>query len=282
MEIKQLNNIFKFFNDLSSQIIRKIKEIGKEQQKIIQSSSRDIQKAIEDKKIELLPVQELVKPLQKAIEGLDISPKIEFPKFPEFPEFPKFPEMPEFPKEISIKEAVEITDTLTKIVEEIREKDLKVDLTVIEKGLWNLQDRLSQEISEIRKAIPIIPELPMEEGRVMTILPERQVAKISGGGGSSGIFPIFVKDPTIYNVSMASANGEYSQTLPSNTKKLDIKLRALNSVLKISFTITESGTKYIQIPYGASLHLENINLTGKTIYFQSPVDNQVAEILCWT
>ena len=86
----------------------------------------------------------------------------------------------------------------------------------------------------------------------------------------------------IYNKSMASANTEYSQALPSGVTKIDVKLRAQNALLKIAFISTESGSKYITIPYGSSFHLENTNLEGKTLYFQSPSASQVCEIICWT
>jgi len=88
--------------------------------------------------------------------------------------------------------------------------------------------------------------------------------------------------PTIYNVAMAVANTEVSQLLPANTRKVDIKLRATNAMLKIAFVATESGTNYITIPYGSSLHLENVKLGAVTVYAQSPTGGQTLEILAWT
>ena len=88
--------------------------------------------------------------------------------------------------------------------------------------------------------------------------------------------------PITYNVIMTTANTEYSRALPSGTKKLYVKLRSLNALLKIAFVLNESGTNYMTIPFGASISLENIDLTGITIYMQSPIASQVAEILCFT
>ena len=85
----------------------------------------------------------------------------------------------------------------------------------------------------------------------------------------------------IYNKSMSSANTEYSQALPDGVTKIDVKLRAQNALLKIAFTSSESGTKYITIPYGSSFHLENTNLNNIVLYFQSPSASQVCEILYW-
>jgi hypothetical protein len=184
MEIKQLNHVLEFFNNLVRQGLDKIEKIGKTNQKSImadidkilkdlqgtmQIHSKDIQETIDNKEIDLIPIQEAIKSLQEAVTDINLSDKIEIPKFPD---------------NISIKEANEIINALSKIVEEIRDKNLKVDLTTIEKGLLGLQNTLSKEISEIGKNIPKTIELPMEEDRIKVILPDSQVPKIFGGGGS--------------------------------------------------------------------------------------------------
>ena len=110
----------------------------------------------------------------------------------------------------------------------------------------------------------------------------------AGGGGGGGFDMSTIEDntqpskvPVIHNVTMTNANVEYSQLLSNNTRKVDIKLRA-NAILKIAFAAGASGTTYITVSYGASLHLENVNLAGITLYFQSPSAAQTAEILAWT
>lgn len=90
-----------------------------------------------------------------------------------------------------------------------------------------------------------------------------------------------VDTPTIYNVSLSTANTEVGQGLPDGTKKLDVKVRSMNTQLKVSFVSGESGTKYITIPYNGAYHLEGVNLSN-TIYMQTSRANQVAEIVCWT
>ncbi len=91
-----------------------------------------------------------------------------------------------------------------------------------------------------------------------------------------------VSTPTIYNKSMASENTEYSQALPAGTRKVAIKMRDLAYEIKLSFTENESGTKYITIPVGSTMEMSGINLSGKTLYFQSSGASQVCEILVWT
>lgn len=87
--------------------------------------------------------------------------------------------------------------------------------------------------------------------------------------------------PDISNVSMPSANTEYSLALPANTKKFLIKLRATNSLLKVAYTVNESGSVFMTIPFGSSLNREGLRATSKTLYFQSPSASQTAEIETW-
>lgn len=109
-----------------------------------------------------------------------------------------------------------------------------------------------------------------------------KVIALGYDGSDYAPLPAAPTTPTFYNVTMTTANQEYSQALPAGTKRVDIKLRSLSAVLKLSFTSTESGTKYISVPYGSLYSLQGVNLTGATLYFQSIKAAQTAEIICWT
>ena len=76
MEIKQLNYILKFFNDLARQVMNKIADIGKKNRQsivadvdimlkelkgIMSNYGQDIQQAIDKKEITLEPVQEAIR-----------------------------------------------------------------------------------------------------------------------------------------------------------------------------------------------------------------------------
>lgn len=93
--------------------------------------------------------------------------------------------------------------------------------------------------------------------------------------------PQIASRPVIYNETMTSANTEYSKTLPVGTKRFEIKLRALNALLKLAFVSGESGTNYITIPYGASYREEDVRIGSRIIYFQSPTAAMTAEIKVW-
>ena len=86
---------------------------------------------------------------------------------------------------------------------------------------------------------------------------------------------------TIANTAMASADTEYSYTIPAGTKRIKFKLRALNALLKYSFTAGESGTTFVTVPYGDTEEINDASLGGKIIYFQSPTASQTVETRTW-
>jgi len=89
-----------------------------------------------------------------------------------------------------------------------------------------------------------------------------------------------VGTPTVANVTMASANTEYSYTFPDNTKRYTIQNRK-NGLVKFCFTTGETGTKYISL-FPGQVHDElNITKDSLTIYFESPLPNQLLELLSW-
>lgn len=86
--------------------------------------------------------------------------------------------------------------------------------------------------------------------------------------------------PAIYNVTMTSADTEYSQAMPANCKKFCIKCRGEYDI-KLAFTENESGTTYITIPSGQCYWDDLIRDASLTLYFQCATAGQVAEITAW-
>ena len=96
---------------------------------------------------------------------------------------------------------------------------------------------------------------------------------------STNIKELLAKDPLVQNVVATLANTEYSFTFPNNIKRFRIKART-GSIVKISYTITESGTIFETIWPGSSLNDTNIE-GGFTIYFQTSKANEILEITTW-
>ena len=100
---------------------------------------------------------------------------------------------------------------------------------------------------------------------------------------TTGKVSVFVSEsttPTISNVTMTNSNTEYSQALPTNCRRFSIQLRTIKD-MKLSFTSGQSGTTYITIPGGGQYSEDTLNLTAKTLYFQSTTAGVIAEIVAW-
>lgn len=87
-----------------------------------------------------------------------------------------------------------------------------------------------------------------------------------------------ISKPTIKNVTMTDANTEYLYTLPTGTKMFRVKLRGMGTSMKMAIDEGKSETTYMTIDNGQTQE-EFVKGGGATLYFQSPVANQVAEII---
>ena len=85
---------------------------------------------------------------------------------------------------------------------------------------------------------------------------------------------------TIFNVTLGAINTEQSQVLPGMTKRFLVRSRG-NALLKLAYTVTESGTKYVTIP-PRSTYTDDCFYTSQTIYFQSPSTGDVVEIVAYS
>ena len=87
--------------------------------------------------------------------------------------------------------------------------------------------------------------------------------------------------PTITNLSATIAATEYNHSFQSGTRKFRIVSRKV-SQLQISYTLGESGTKFITIPRGGWHSEENVDASAVTLYVQSTIGNNIIEILEWS
>lgn len=94
--------------------------------------------------------------------------------------------------------------------------------------------------------------------------------------------PIAATQTTIYNLSMPSANTEYSQSLSNSTKAILVKTRDRTARVQIAFVSGDTDLLYVTIEPGAVYFKENLDLTGATIFVQANKSSQVCEIQEWT
>lgn len=88
--------------------------------------------------------------------------------------------------------------------------------------------------------------------------------------------------PTIFNVTMANANTEYSQALPSDTRRFSIKTRD-GTAFRLAFETGKVATPtapYLTIPANSEYYEDDLR-TGGTLYFACGTAGKVVEIIAW-
>lgn len=92
------------------------------------------------------------------------------------------------------------------------------------------------------------------------------------------------KTPTIYNITLTSANTEYPQALPDHTKKLTFQCRTANDI-RFAFVAGKVATP--TAPYGTiksdgAYDEKDLDLVSKTLYLACGSAGKVVEIVCYT
>lgn len=99
---------------------------------------------------------------------------------------------------------------------------------------------------------------------------------------SGGVAPSTT--PVTYNVTMTLANTEYSQALPANATRFSLQCHT-NFAIRFAY---ETGRVAAPIaPYsickaGWNYYEQDIDATGRTLYFACANAAQVAEVIAWT
>jgi len=110
------------------------------------------------------------------------------------------------------------------------------------------------------------------------------------GVGSNGL-EVEIKESVLratgsteYVVSLASADTEYSQALPSNTKAIEFQCRTSDEI-RFAYETGKVATPtdpYITLKAGMTYYKESLDLDGKTIYFASSSAGTEVELIAWT
>lgn len=85
---------------------------------------------------------------------------------------------------------------------------------------------------------------------------------------------------TVVNVTLTSANTEYSYALPMKVSSFTVKSRT-SADFKLAFTSGTSGTTYFTIPSGSAYYENIVSNYGTTLYVQSTNAGQIIEIIYW-
>lgn len=176
---------------------------------------------------------------------------------------------------------------VTSSLSEIKKKIPKVSLEKLEKlGLTGFTSiyKCLEEVKGFNKEILELLR-KIEKDRLFK-LDKMQLAALqySGGGGYAGSPP--ATNVTVKNLSMPTANTEYSYQFPKNTVSWKIRVRDSDVPLLYSFTTGKLPTSGDGTEYGTifAYFLDSqsgVEWAGKTIYLQTGSASQVAEIISY-
>jgi len=103
-------------------------------------------------------------------------------------------------------------------------------------------------------------------------------------GSEYSVLPAAATTPTVYNITMTSADTEYSQALPDNTKSITFQCRG-DYDIRFAFVTNKVATPtapYMTLKAGQNYFENKINLSSKTLYLACATASQITEIICWT
>lgn len=85
---------------------------------------------------------------------------------------------------------------------------------------------------------------------------------------------------TIFNIILPSANTEYTQALPPDTKAFILKARGL-APMNLAYTSGDTGALYVSVPAGTTY--EDIHFyASQSLYFQSSTAGVTLELVAYS
>ena len=91
-----------------------------------------------------------------------------------------------------------------------------------------------------------------------------------------------VDTPLQFRVPVPIADTEYSQALPSRTKRFEIHTESRRGTIKLSYVAGGTTSNYRTIKPGNTYPEKDIDVTGMILYFRINKAGETVEILTWT
>lgn len=92
------------------------------------------------------------------------------------------------------------------------------------------------------------------------------------------VFPVYPSQPTVQNITVATANTEFPITLPIDSKRFLVKVRESDALMYLSF---QAGGNAIMIRRGVAFVEENIDASSLTLYLRVDKAPRTIEVLSW-
>lgn len=93
--------------------------------------------------------------------------------------------------------------------------------------------------------------------------------------------PLLPSTPTIQNISVTSANSEFSYALPIDSKRFLVRVREGDTKVKLSFTSGGTSSDFITISPGVVFSEVDVDASMVTLYLNANNAPRVIEVLSW-
>lgn len=194
----------------------------------------------------------------------------------------------------------DVVDAINSLSKTFSDKNMEVEVNVdtnsllskmedVHAAILNSNAGLAESIKYLASIMQVVAQKKMPEYPSTIKLNDAQFStlKMSGGGGlGGGGGTKAATKTTMANVSMASANTEYSYTFPANTVAWGIKLRSQGVLLLYAWDTgvlptSGDGSAYGTVAQNDLRSIEGVEWGEKTIYLQTDTATQVAEIVSY-
>lgn len=185
----------------------------------------------------------------------------------------------------SIEKAIYATESeekeldLKPLIKEIAQ--LRTESNTQGKQIVTALTKMCEDMGKLPKSFDFPKEFKLNTEQLRSI-------RSSGGGGMSFNGELKVATNwTVATKTLTLANTEYSYTFPTNTQSWTLKLRVAGASLFYSSATGklpvsgDNSTYMTMLPMGARSQ-DNVEWSGKTIYFESDTAGQVVEIEVFT
>lgn len=179
---------------------------------------------------------------------------------------------------VSIKEMADAIKENTKAI-----KSLSINVEV-PTPVINIPEKDDKETLEVLKEIRD-KEVEKEQYPEKFSIDNEQFQNLTGTIRASAAHTLANK-ATIYNLSMATANTEYSYTFPSNTVSWTLRVRDTDVPILYAWDTgvlptSGDGSAYATVPAYYLQSQDGVEWSNRTIYLQTGSANQVCEIISY-
>lgn len=180
---------------------------------------------------------------------------------------------------------------LIEVVKKIKIKERDVDFSSLEQAIHEIKIPKTISIEEsfyekMNSVVKVLSSIKFPATFKLDDMQYRGLSTPTVTGGAT-VSTLTATQVRLANVTMTTADTEYSYTFPSNTLSWELKLRSQNVLLYYSFTagtlkVSGDGSLYGTIAQNFLRSKDSVEWSGKTIYLETGSAAQVCEITIYT